>query len=41
MILEDTLNTFKEFIDKQARTGLKMVNANVSVKVGNIFDAKA
>ncbi|MBE8364898.1 hypothetical protein [Leptospira borgpetersenii] len=41
MILEDTLNTFKELIDKQARTSLRILNANASVKTGNIFDAKA
>lgn len=41
MILEDTLNTFKELIDKQAQTSLRILNANVSVKTGNIFDAKA
>ncbi|MBE8400570.1 hypothetical protein [Leptospira borgpetersenii] len=41
MILEDTLNTFKELIDKQARNSLRILNANASVKTGNIFDAKA
>lgn len=41
MILEDTLNTFKELIDKQTQTSLRILNANASVKTGHIFDAKA
>ncbi|WP_078125546.1 hypothetical protein [Leptospira alexanderi] len=41
MILEDTLNTFKELIDKQTQTSLRILNANAFVKTGHIFDAKA
>ncbi|EMJ98066.1 hypothetical protein [Leptospira alstonii] len=40
-ILEDTLNTFKELVDKQTQVSLRILNANASDKLGSIFDAKA
>ncbi|EMY77222.1 hypothetical protein LEP1GSC060_2888 [Leptospira weilii serovar Ranarum str. ICFT] len=40
-ILKDTLNTFKELVDKQTQVSLRILNANVSDKLGSLFDAKA
>ncbi|EPG50646.1 hypothetical protein [Leptospira kirschneri] len=39
-ILKDTMDTFKELIDKQTRMSLKIFNTNVSDKLGNFLDAK-
>lgn len=40
-ILEDTMDTFKELVDKQTQMSLRILNANSSDKLGNLFDAKA
>ncbi len=39
-VLKDTMDTFKELIDKQTRMSLKIFNTNVSDKLGNFLDAK-
>ncbi|TGM08949.1 hypothetical protein EHQ76_03095 [Leptospira barantonii] len=40
-ILEDTMDTFKELVDKQTQMSFRILNANSSDKLGNLFDAKA
>ncbi|RHX82258.1 hypothetical protein [Leptospira yasudae] len=40
-ILEDTMETFQELVDKQTQMSLRILNANSSDKLGNLFDAKA
>lgn len=36
-VLKDTMDTFKELMDKQTRMSLKIFNTNVSDKLGNFF----
>ncbi|MCG6166358.1 hypothetical protein [Leptospira sanjuanensis] len=40
-ILEDTMETFQELTDKQTQMSLRILNANSSDKLGNLFDEKA
>lgn len=39
-VLKDTMDTFKELMDKQTRMSLKIFNTNVSDKLGNFLDAR-
>ncbi|EMS86563.1 hypothetical protein [Leptospira noguchii] len=39
-VLKDTMDTFRELMDKQTRMSLKIFNTNVSDKLGNFLDAK-
>lgn len=40
-ILEDTLDTFHELMDKQTRLSLKLLSTGTSDKVGKLIDTKA
>ncbi|WP_061278321.1 hypothetical protein [Leptospira interrogans] len=39
-VLKDTMDTFKELMDKQTTMSLKIFNTNVSDKLGNFLDAR-
>lgn len=39
-VLKDTMDTFKELMDKQTRMSLKIFNTNVYDKLGNFLDAR-
>ncbi|ULG89579.1 hypothetical protein FH593_06015 [Leptospira interrogans] len=39
-VLKDTMDTFKELMDKQTRMSLKIFNTNVSDKLSNFLDAR-
>ncbi|MBM9579075.1 hypothetical protein JWG45_18160 [Leptospira sp. 201903070] len=40
-ILEETLDTFSELMDKQTRMNLKLLNSGVSDNIGKLIDTKA